>query len=47
MRSCAHLIWKRRRVKNTIRLKYQPVLFCADSFEVMYETLRDYLVRGM
>ncbi|HKZ79260.1 MAG TPA: phenylalanine 4-monooxygenase [Pyrinomonadaceae bacterium] len=24
---------------------YQPVLFCADSFEEMYKTLRDYLVR--
>jgi len=24
---------------------YQPVLFCADSFEAMYQTLRDYLVR--
>jgi phenylalanine-4-hydroxylase len=24
---------------------YQPVLFCADSFESMYETLRDYLIR--
>lgn len=24
---------------------YQPVLFCADSFESMYQTLRDYLVR--
>jgi len=24
---------------------FQPVLFCADSFETMYETLRDYLVR--
>jgi phenylalanine-4-hydroxylase len=23
--------------------KYQPVLFCADSFESMYQTLRDYL----
>jgi phenylalanine-4-hydroxylase len=25
--------------------KYQPVLFCADSFEAMYETLCDYLLR--
>jgi phenylalanine-4-hydroxylase len=25
--------------------RFQPVLFCADSFDVMYETLRDYLVR--
>jgi phenylalanine-4-hydroxylase len=25
--------------------KYQPVLFCADSFEAMYETLKDYLLR--
>ncbi|SRR6266498_79173 len=25
--------------------RYQPVLFCAESFEAMYETLRDYLVR--
>lgn len=25
--------------------KYQPVLFCANSFEEMYETLRDYLIR--
>ena len=24
---------------------FQPVLFCADSFESMYETLRDYLLR--
>jgi phenylalanine-4-hydroxylase len=24
---------------------YQPILFCADSFEAMYRTLRDYLVR--
>jgi phenylalanine-4-hydroxylase len=24
---------------------YQPVLFCADSFEAMYGTLRDYLLR--
>jgi phenylalanine-4-hydroxylase len=24
---------------------FQPVLFCADSFDGMYETLRDYLVR--
>ena len=24
---------------------YQPVLFCADSFDIMYQTLRDYLVR--
>lgn len=24
---------------------YQPILFCADSFDSMYETLRDYLVR--
>ncbi|HJR06565.1 MAG TPA: phenylalanine 4-monooxygenase [Pyrinomonadaceae bacterium] len=24
---------------------YQPVLFCADSFESMYQTLRDYLLR--
>jgi phenylalanine-4-hydroxylase len=23
---------------------YQPILFCADSFETMYQTLRDYLV---
>ena len=22
---------------------YQPVLFCADSFDAMYETLEDYL----
>jgi phenylalanine-4-hydroxylase len=25
--------------------RYQPVLFCAESFEAMYQTLRDYLVR--
>jgi len=25
--------------------RYQPILFCADSFEAMYQTLRDYLVR--
>lgn len=25
--------------------RYQPVLFCAESFEGLYETLRDYLVR--
>ncbi len=25
--------------------KYQPTLFCADSFEAMYGTLRDYLIR--
>ncbi len=25
--------------------KYQPVLFCADSFGAVYETLRDYLLR--
>jgi phenylalanine-4-hydroxylase len=24
---------------------YQPILFCADSFESMYQTLRDYLLR--
>jgi phenylalanine-4-hydroxylase len=24
---------------------YQPILFCADSFETMYQTLRNYLVR--
>jgi len=24
---------------------YQPILFCADSFDDMYQTLRDYLVR--
>lgn len=24
---------------------YQPVLFCADSFDAMYQILRDYLVR--
>jgi phenylalanine-4-hydroxylase len=24
---------------------YQPVLFCADSFDQMYHTLRDYLLR--
>jgi phenylalanine-4-hydroxylase len=24
---------------------YQPILFCADSFDAMYQTLRDYLVR--
>jgi phenylalanine-4-hydroxylase len=24
---------------------FQPVLFCADSFDAMYHTLRDYLVR--
>ena len=24
---------------------YQPVLFCADSFAVMYEMLRDYFLR--
>lgn len=24
---------------------YQPVLFCAESFEMMYKTLRDYLLR--
>ena len=23
---------------------FQPVLFCADSFEAMYQTLREYLV---
>ncbi|HZH90809.1 MAG TPA: phenylalanine 4-monooxygenase [Pyrinomonadaceae bacterium] len=25
--------------------EYQPVLFCADSFESMYQNLRDYLIR--
>jgi phenylalanine-4-hydroxylase len=25
--------------------KYQPVLFCADSFEAIYESLRSYLIR--
>jgi phenylalanine-4-hydroxylase len=25
--------------------KYQPVIFCADSFTAMYETMRDYLTR--
>jgi len=25
--------------------KYQPILFCADSFNGMYQTLRDYLIR--
>lgn len=25
--------------------RFQPVLFCADSFQAMYETIRDYLVR--
>ncbi len=25
--------------------KFQPVLFCADSFETMFETLKDYLLR--
>jgi phenylalanine-4-hydroxylase len=25
--------------------RYQPLLFCADSFDSMYSTLRDYLVR--
>lgn len=25
--------------------RYQPILFCADSFEAMYQTLRSYLVR--
>jgi phenylalanine-4-hydroxylase len=25
--------------------KYQPLLFCADSFEAMYEALYDYLLR--
>ena len=25
--------------------RFQPVLFCADSFQGMYETIRDYLVR--
>ena len=25
--------------------RFQPVLFCADSFPAMYETIRDYLVR--
>lgn len=25
--------------------RYQPVLFCADSFDEMYRTLKDYLVR--
>jgi phenylalanine-4-hydroxylase len=25
--------------------RYQPVLFCADSFAAMYETLREYLIR--
>ena len=24
---------------------YQPILFCADSFDDLYQTLRDYLVR--
>jgi phenylalanine-4-hydroxylase len=24
---------------------YQPVLFCADSFDEMYKTLKDYLIR--
>lgn len=24
---------------------YQPILFCADSFESIYQTLRDYLLR--
>ena len=24
---------------------FQPVLFCADSFEAMYQTLREYLAR--
>jgi phenylalanine-4-hydroxylase len=24
---------------------YQPILFCADSFDAMYETLKDYLIR--
>ena len=24
---------------------FQPVLFCADSFAVMYQTLREYLIR--
>ena len=24
---------------------YQPLLFCAESFESMYQTLRDYLIR--
>jgi phenylalanine-4-hydroxylase len=26
-------------------IHFQPVLFCADSFAAMYETLRDYLIR--
>ena len=25
--------------------KYQPVIFCADSFAAMYQTVRDYLTR--
>lgn len=25
--------------------KYQPILFCADSFEAMYQTLREFLIR--
>jgi phenylalanine-4-hydroxylase len=24
---------------------FQPVLFCADSFELMYQTLREYLLK--
>jgi phenylalanine-4-hydroxylase len=24
---------------------FQPVLFCAESFEAMYQTLREYLIR--
>jgi hypothetical protein len=36
-------------VEAAARLNYdpthfQPVLFCADSFEMMYRTLREYLV---
>jgi phenylalanine-4-hydroxylase len=24
---------------------FQPILFCAESFEAMYQTLREYLVK--
>ena len=27
--------------------KYQPVIFCADSFAAMYQTVRDYLLRWL
>jgi phenylalanine-4-hydroxylase len=25
---------------------FQPFLFCADSFDQMYQTMRDYMLRG-